>query len=676
MSLYDSSATIPQISELSHSHLLALDVAQLTLLAREIPQELLPQSYLLSLDAPQRRVCLLYCILTWKTTSGKQCPKRAQCEAALALHSGQDVFLRAGTGFGKTLVAVLNQMLVADDSFTIIITPIKRIQSSHAESISSKYGLETAVINDETSRDEEFWRTKVHDFKRKQAGTARVFLVTAEQFFLCAAGHLSQFGQMIRHTLFNRRLRLVVVDEAHFSHTAGLSRYGLEPFRPVYARLDELKMRLPHVPWMAATATATTAIMKTIETILLRPTYVKIELTVNRPNLAYATHRVVKNIDLLDNYSCFIKKPFDLASQPRVLIFRDDRAACVRIARFLDNLLPKEYQNTGVVRYYHSSMSLEYCELAHGGFNDPSGRCRILVATSGEATGVDHWGVLIVCVAGLAACLVDILQKYGRAARDPVMHGLCVLFVDPWVDDIDLTELEEDARVDPDFPVGRSLTKKSSARERAGYASVHIAQDDTLCIREYFARYLNDETSEALEYTTPFCCTRHGLDLSSALPQPLYTAPLKEEKRKRGPRSKYRKPAEREILEPLLQEWRERAHEQDNLAHVYPAYYILSDVHIETLCRALPSTVKTAADVTALLQRSSDWAALWAQGLADLITNFDTTRATTSAAVQVTTTAKRVKVDENTCRVVSAPLDDGSASEDGREVFHESGNIL
>ncbi|TRM60692.1 hypothetical protein BD626DRAFT_571411 [Schizophyllum amplum] len=179
---------------------------------------------------------------------------------------------RAGTGFGKTLVAILNQMLAADDSFTMIITPIKHIQSSHAESISSKYGLETVVINDETTRDEEFWRTKVHDLKKKQAGTARVFLVTAEQFFLCASGHLSQFGQMIRNTLFNRRLRLVVVDEAHFSHTAGLSRYGLEAFRPVYARLDKLKLRLPHVPWMAATATATIAIMKTIEMILLRPT--------------------------------------------------------------------------------------------------------------------------------------------------------------------------------------------------------------------------------------------------------------------------------------------------------------------------------------------------------------------------------------------------------------------
>ncbi|KAI4527998.1 hypothetical protein K525DRAFT_263669 [Schizophyllum commune Loenen D] len=575
-------AAIPRIQDLSISTLLSLDAEFLAYLLRQIPEQLLPSAYISSLSAKRRITCLRYCALTWRATAGQQCPKAEQCQAALAAFEFQDVFLRAGTGFGKTLVAVLNQMLREDDSVTFIITPMKRIQYSHALNISTKYGLETAVINDETPHDDAFWKRVLHDFKAQRSGTARVILVTPEQFFTCNAGHLSTFGQMIRKPQFLRRLHCVVVDEAHFPHTVGLPHYGLDAFRPSYGRLGELKVRLPRVPWIVATATAPLAIMKTIETTLLRPNYLKIELSVNRPNIAYATHRVVKSIDFLANYICFVKKPFDLASQPRVLIFRDDRAACIRIARFLDQSLPKEHRNKGVVRYYHSSMSQEYCDLAHKEFTEPNGGCRFLVSTSGQATGVDHLNVLIVCCSGLPSLLLDGAQRVGRAVCQVLELGLGIFFVDPWIDQVDISGLEdsEDVRRDADFPVGKTLTKKSTAQERVGFASAQMAKEDKVCIRAHLAKYLNDETDEALDYITSSCCTGHGLDLNSILPQPLYVAPQQEEKRKR-PRAKLRPPAERELLEPLLQSWRLRAHEKDELSHVYPAYYILPDSHIE-----------------------------------------------------------------------------------------------
>ena len=124
-------STIPLISELSKSIILELNADDLSLLVREIPEGLLPSSLLSTLEPRLQHICLLYCILTWKATAGKQCPKAPQCQAALAVDDNNDVFLRAKTGFGKTLAAVLNQILRLDDKITIIITPMKRIQSSH-----------------------------------------------------------------------------------------------------------------------------------------------------------------------------------------------------------------------------------------------------------------------------------------------------------------------------------------------------------------------------------------------------------------------------------------------------------------------------------------------------------------------------------------------------------------
>jgi hypothetical protein len=73
-------------------------------------------------------------------------------------------------------------------------------------------------------------------------------------------------------------------------------------------------------------------------------------------------------------------------------------------------------------------MSQWYLQLVHEAFTDPSGTCRVLVATSGQSVvlsshcdhrnytqadipqGVDFPDVKIVCTVGLPGTMVDILQ--------------------------------------------------------------------------------------------------------------------------------------------------------------------------------------------------------------------------------------------------------------------------
>ena len=218
-------------------------------------------------------------------------------------------------------------------------------------------------------------------------GQARHLIVTVEQLFKSREGHFPRLYVLIRNQGFQKLISRLNVDEVHHIHTAGLPHNGLGAFRPAWGRLDELRAILPHRVKVGAYSATVTAphILRTVELKLLRPTYVFIHLTSNRPNTMYATHEVKKNIDELSNYDCFLMKPYILEAQPRVLIFVDNKDLACRISNYLDSCLPKELRKKNIVMHYHSQMSEEYLMFAHKCFTQINGPCRIMVATSGQS---------------------------------------------------------------------------------------------------------------------------------------------------------------------------------------------------------------------------------------------------------------------------------------------------
>lgn len=160
----------------------------------------------------------------------------------------------------------------------------------------------------------------------------------------------------------------------------------MDAFWPAWGRLDELKSILPRTTrWACFSATFPPHILKTVKEKLLLPSHVHIQQTSNRPNTTYATHQVLNSIDDLRNYECFLSTPFNLETQPRVLIFVDNRDLSCRIARYLDSRLPVIQRKKGFVLHYHSSMSGDYLTRAHNSYTELHGMCRIMVATSGQS---------------------------------------------------------------------------------------------------------------------------------------------------------------------------------------------------------------------------------------------------------------------------------------------------
>ncbi|KAL1695084.1 P-loop containing nucleoside triphosphate hydrolase protein, partial [Schizophyllum commune] len=327
----------------------------------------LPLAYILGL----RPLCSIataldLCLLCWYRTGERHCPKVEQLATAFSILSGKDTFLYAGTGFGKTLAAILHVYLERRNGITIIVTPLTRIQASHASSIESVYGFRVLVVNEQTTRDKGFWKAHVHDVGKNRPGDVQVILATPEQLLQSAEGHYSRLGQLLREPGFRQRVRAIIIDEAHSLYTVGLDLHGIRAFRKVYGRLHEIKALFgTYVPWLALTATAPRNMLKVIEKSILRANYTTIQLSVNRPNLMYACHQVVGSATCFDNFLCFLTRPFNLETQPRVLIAVEDSSQAVQLALFLRQHIPPAYRDKGVVRHQHSNMSPVYGSLAH-----------------------------------------------------------------------------------------------------------------------------------------------------------------------------------------------------------------------------------------------------------------------------------------------------------------------
>lgn len=90
---------------------------------------LLLADYLASLSGEDRVLTCRLCLLLYKVSNGHQFPREFQLRSSLAIISGQDCLVDAGTGSGKTLCVIL-PMLADSIGITITISPLKRLQTA------------------------------------------------------------------------------------------------------------------------------------------------------------------------------------------------------------------------------------------------------------------------------------------------------------------------------------------------------------------------------------------------------------------------------------------------------------------------------------------------------------------------------------------------------------------
>jgi superfamily II DNA helicase RecQ len=219
-----------------------------------------------------------------------------------------------------------------------------------------------------------------------------------------------------------------------------------------------------------------------------------IRRTSNRPNITYATRKIIGSLGDYRNLQ-FVLPPaesFESTSQiPSTIIFHDDTKECSDAAIYLDNLLPQEHCSTGIIRHYHSNMSRTYLDLTYKEFQ--AGTCRILHTCSGMESGIDFKRADVVIQYGTPADGTLTIQRGGRGGRDMKDRSLFLIMYEPWAVEVNLDGLPDDGD-DPDRPFSSDNKKYGSKLARTGLFSLRLLQSRT-CIRRHLLRYLRDESS-------------------------------------------------------------------------------------------------------------------------------------------------------------------------------------
>jgi replicative superfamily II helicase len=83
-----------------------------------------------------------------------------QLQAVLADQHRHDSLVSASTGSGKTLPIALNILLddPSNHRITLTISPLKRLQTTQENDFRVRYGILTYAINEDTPRDEKWWK--------------------------------------------------------------------------------------------------------------------------------------------------------------------------------------------------------------------------------------------------------------------------------------------------------------------------------------------------------------------------------------------------------------------------------------------------------------------------------------------------------------------------------------
>lgn len=206
--------------------------------------------------------------------------------------------------------------------------------------------------------------------------------------------------ERLQNELFLARLpqmniSLLAVDEAHC-----ISQWGYD-FRPAYLQIAKIREKLPYVPVLALTATATPEVVKDIQQKLLFKKENVLQKSFERKNLAYI---VVYEDDKLNRLINICNK-----IQGTGVVYARNRKKTQEIALFLkQHNISADFYHAGLNAQERNKKQEEWIK----------NKTRIMVATNAFGMGIDKPDVRFVVHLDLPDNLEAYFQEAGRGGRD------------------------------------------------------------------------------------------------------------------------------------------------------------------------------------------------------------------------------------------------------------------
>ncbi|KAI7818765.1 P-loop containing nucleoside triphosphate hydrolase protein [Gamsiella multidivaricata] len=334
------------------------------------------------------------CLRTFKVS-----PKPLQLEVARKIGQGEDCVLIAGCGWGKTLVYFL-PLIFWPDRIIVVLTPLTALgkeqdQKLQAVDISSIFLRRETIIDSNC-------------IKELASGKYRAVFMSPELVF-----DSTRLKDIWFNKSWRRLLLAVIVDEAHC-----INHWG-DDFRKAYGRIGEIRRWLPpRKAFIALTATLTT---KALEAVKVCLSYKSDIVVVNEGNDR-------RNVKYTAKAFCYPANSFQdlnflLGFDKKTIVYFDSRAECANAQTYLRRLAPENLRKR--IGVYHAGKSDERKELVMKRFTNNN--YWILLATEAAGMGCDISDVVRVVQYGIPSSLSTLVQRIGRAARDPNLEGEGIL---------------------------------------------------------------------------------------------------------------------------------------------------------------------------------------------------------------------------------------------------------
>ncbi|KAF3921992.1 hypothetical protein ABW20_dc0104710 [Dactylellina cionopaga] len=331
-----------------------------------------------------------------------------QLEAINATLDARDVFVLMPTGGGKSLCYQLPAVVHSGKTrgITFVISPLLSLMEDQVAHLTA-LGIKAYMFN--SSVPPEAKRELMRELQSRDAASSiQLLYVTPEMLAV------SKNMEKAMESLHSRRLiARVVIDEAHC-----VSQWGHD-FRKDYKDLGKLRSRLPGIPFMALTATATPQVQRDTMHNLSMENCKIFKQSFNRPNLSYEIRRKGKEKDT-------IKEIVELIQSPKYkgkcgIIYCLSKANCETVAAQLQKVRVKAH-------YYHAGLTNEERKSVQTRWQ--KGEVKVIVATIAFGMGIDKPDVRFVIHHSIPKSLEGYYQETGRAGRDGRMSG-CYLFYNP-----------------------------------------------------------------------------------------------------------------------------------------------------------------------------------------------------------------------------------------------------